>query len=82
MPGDRFGDAELIAKNFDGAIYTDGDDQYICEARPGSALSASVWRIRKKSNPSAGLQRMQFAQGSDLFKFAATDLDTVKALFA
>lgn len=82
MPADRFGTTEVMIGDLDGVIYTDGTTQYICKARAGTALATASWQIRRVSVPSAGVQLIRFAGGSTEFKYAATDLSTVSALFA
>ena len=75
-------DGEVIAtegSQFDSITYLDGTDIYLCEAVPGSALNASVWRIQKID--SASDIRVEFASGAATFVNPATDLVTVKGLF-
>ncbi len=63
----------------DYAIYEDETYQYVCEAHPGAALSASKWRIRRITL--AG-DRVEWCGGTRLYKWAATDLATVQGHFA
>lgn len=60
--------------------YNDGTYQYICTAKPGSALASTVWRVMRVTLATG---RIQWAPlGSQAFRYAATDLATVQAIFA
>lgn len=62
------------------AVYTDTDtgDEFICEAKPSAALTDAVWRVRRAK---ADGSRVEWAGGTTAYKYAATDLATVMALF-
>jgi len=56
--------------------------QYICEAQTGTAVGASLWRIRKVTTVTAAgeLTSIEWANGLATFTNPATDLATVQAL--
>lgn len=56
------------------------DAEYICEANPGTTLTAAAWRIRRSAvNNTTGEQDVAYADGVSTFTKAATDLATVAA---
>ena len=59
-------------------LYDGGDSIYICSAEIGSALSSSLWQIKKIDI--IGDIRFTWADGNDNFDNVATDLATVEAL--
>jgi hypothetical protein len=60
-------------------VYTDATYEYICEANPAAELTDTVWRVRRSKLDGS---RIEWAAKSCAYKYAATDLATVQALFA
>lgn len=50
-----------------------GRPQYIARAKPGTALSAASWQIKKLVYDSSGNPSVYWASGSHKFGFVATD---------
>jgi len=73
-------DGEQVAVSnpqYDLKIYSDASYDYYCHAAPGSALSASAWRVRRMDADGS----VTYAGGAATFVNAATNLSTVQGLF-
>lgn len=61
----------------DGPVYNDGAYKYFGEARPGTGLTESKWRVSRMNLTTS---QVQWADGNADFDNVYTDLATVAAL--
>jgi len=60
-------------------IYTDATYTYVCEAAPGAALTAAVWRVRRVKLDGT---KVEWAGDTQGYVHLATDAATVAALWS
>lgn len=60
-----------------GPVYADATYNYYGEAKPGAALTDSVWRVSRET---IATTRIEWADGDGNFDNVFTDLATVAAL--
>lgn len=70
-------DGTVSAPQYDLKVYSDASYDYFCHAAPGTALSASGWRVKRMDADGS----MTFAGGAATFVNPATNLATVQGLF-